>query len=220
MTLQTRSGEARRRIVLTASATGLVVACTIVGQQRVHALHGAPRLVPANIQVPVGNREFLEAHGVGTQNYLCLPAGSAFAWTFVGPQATLFNHRDLQDITHFLSPNAAEAGQARATWQHSRDTSAVWAQPIQSSSDPAFVAASAIPWLLLQEVGAAEGSSGGRELTDTTYVQRLNTSGGVAPATGCVEAADVGRRAFVPYEADYVFYKNRERRTSPKRHLN
>jgi hypothetical protein len=40
-------------------------------------------------------------------------------------------------------------------------------------------------------------------------VQRVNTSGGIAPAAdGCARAADIGRRALVPYTADYVFYRN------------
>jgi len=39
--------------------------------------------------------------------------------------------------------------------------------------------------------------------------QRVNTTGGVAPSTGCESQADVGHRAFVPYTADYVFFKTR-----------
>lgn len=34
----------------------------------------------------------------------------------------------------------------------------------------------------------------------------LNTSGGVAPSTGCSQLANVGAKAFVPYKADYLFY--------------
>jgi Protein of unknown function (DUF3455) len=43
-------------------------------------------------------------------------------------------------------------------------------------------------------------------LTEITFIQRVNTSGGVAPSTGCAESADVGSKAFVPYTADYFFY--------------
>jgi Protein of unknown function (DUF3455) len=38
----------------------------------------------------------------------------------------------------------------------------------------------------------------------TTFIQRVNTVGGKAPASGC---PSLGARTFVPYEADYVFYK-------------
>jgi hypothetical protein len=40
----------------------------------------------------------------------------------------------------------------------------------------------------------------------TTFIQRVNTVGGLAPSTGCANAADVGKKAFVPYTADYFFF--------------
>ena len=49
----------------------------------------------------------------------------------------------------------------RATWQDSRDTSAVWAKAIQTSSDPNFVKPGAIPWLLLEVVGLEHGPTWG-----------------------------------------------------------
>jgi hypothetical protein len=167
-----------------------------------------PPPVPDNIRVPAGHKAYLVGYAVGTQNYICLPSGSGFAWGFIGPQATLFRDDDEQVITHFLSPNPEENGMPRATWQHSKDTSAVWAVAIASSTDPAFVEPGAIPWLLLQVVGAEDGPTGGDKLSETTFIQRLDTSGGVAPSTGCALATDVGKRAFVPYTTDYFFYKN------------
>lgn len=161
-----------------------------------------PPTVPANLQVPQGNRAYLMAHAVGTQNYICLGAG--LAWTFIGPQATLFNEENEQALTHFLSANPIENGVARATWQHSRDTSAVWAQAIASSSDPDYVAPGAIPWLLLRVVGAQAGPTGGDKTSATTFIQRVNTVGGIAPAGEC---PSVGMRTLVPYAADYFFYK-------------
>jgi Protein of unknown function (DUF3455) len=182
--------------------------------------------VPANLQVPVGNKAYLEGHAMGTQDYICLPCpnaittatacpASGFAWAFYGPQATLFSVDDGDDrqiMTHFLSPNPAEAGKPRPTWQDSRDTSTVWANnsspPAQSSTDPAFVAAGAIPWLLLPMAGTQVGPTSGNRLTKTTFVQRLDTAGGVAPAAAtCASAADAGIKALVPYSADYFFYK-------------
>jgi hypothetical protein len=41
----------------------------------------------------------------------------------------------------------------------------------------------------------------------TTVIHRVNTSGGVAPASECMLTGDVGKTKFVPYTADYVFYK-------------
>ena len=192
-----------RRVLLTACATTLAVALTISPPQPAHADGVVPPPVPSNIQVAAGNKAFLEGHAVGTQNYICLPAG----WTLFGPQATLFDDDDKQIITHFLSANPVEVGTLRATWQHSRDTSAVWAMMIASSSDPAFVAPGAIPWLRLQVVGAQDGPTDGDRLTATTFIQRVNTSGGAAPSTGCTLSTDVGKKELVPYTADYVFYK-------------
>ena len=163
--------------------------------------------MPSDIQVGAGNKAFLAGHAIGAQDYICLPSSAGFAWTVFGPQATLFNGNNKQIITHFLSANPSEGGLPRATWQHSADTSTVWALAIATSSDPSFVAPGAIPWLLLQVVGAHDGPTGGHRLSATTLIQRLNTAGGVAPATGCNQAIDVGKKALVPYTADYFFYK-------------
>ena len=162
--------------------------------------------VPDDLEVPAGNALFLRAHAIGTQNYLCLPTDSGFGWALFGPQATLFKF-GRQIITHFLSPNPDEEDLPRATWQHSRDTSRIWASAVASSSDPDFVRFDAIPWLLLEVVGADQGPDGGDRLTETTFIQRIRTLGGLAPETGCDEAADVGARAFVPYRAVYLFYE-------------
>jgi Protein of unknown function (DUF3455) len=190
-----------------AYVAALAVAFTISLPQSAHADRVTPPPVPSNINVAAGKKAFLEGHAIGTQDYICLPSGAGFAWTFFGPQATLFDGPDKQVATHFLSPNPFESGTPRATWQHSKDTSTVWAVATASSSDPAFVAPGAIPWLLLQVVGAQQGPTGGDKLSGATFIHRLNTSGGVAPSTGCTVSTDVGKRALVPYTADYFLYR-------------
>jgi uncharacterized protein DUF3455 len=176
--------------------------------QAANADEVTPPPVPADIQVPAGNKAFLVGHAFGTQNYICLRSATRFAWTLFTPQATLLGDDDEQVITHFFSPNPSEDGTIRATWQHSQDTSTVWARVVHSpSSDPNFVEAGAVPWVLLQRAGVKEGPTGGDTLTATTFVQRLNTHGGVAPSTGCSSAEDVGDKAFMPYTADYFFYR-------------
>jgi hypothetical protein len=193
---------------MTASKRTIVACLGIVGLVSAAATAQAGHVnvpeVPANLEAPEGHRAFRMLHAVGTQNYICLAAG--LPWTFIGPQATLFNDEEEQALTHFLSPNPVENGVARATWQHSRDTSAAWAQAIASSTDPAFVTPGAIPWLLLQVVGSQEGPTGGDKFADTTFIQRVNTAGGSAPSATCPAA---GARAFVSYETDYVFYRER-----------
>jgi len=168
-----------------------------------------PPPVPSNIQVPEGNVAYLVGHAVGTQNYVCLPFEDGARFTLFTPQATLFNQDGEEIMTHYFGPNPAEGGTVRAAWQHSRDTSTVWGQvkPGNSSTDPEYVAPGAIAWLLVTIVGDQAGPTGGDKLTKTTFIQRLNTSGGVAPSTGCVSSTDVGNQAFVPYTTDYYFYK-------------
>lgn len=194
-----------RKIMPMACAVALLALASTAPPARADRLTPPP--APANIQVPAGNKAFLAAHAFGTQDYVCLPSGSGFAWTFFGPQATLFNRHRQQVVTHFLSPNPFESATSRVTWQHSQDTSTVWGKAAESSGDPAFVAPGAIPWLLVQVVGAQDGPTGGNRLTPTTFIQRLNTAGGSVPLTGCSAATDVGKKALVPYSADYLFYK-------------
>jgi len=167
-----------------------------------------PLRVPASLEVQPGHEAFLVGHATGTQNYVCLPSGSGFAWSLFTPAATLFDDDHHPIGTHYFGPNPTEDGTIRAAWESARDASLVWGRAIQSSTDPEFVEEGAIPWLLVnvKDVGAREGPTGGRDFTNTTFIQRVNTHGGAAPATGCGQSADVGHRAFVPYTADYVFY--------------
>ena len=199
-----------RHFFIVASVTVLALPATAVLPQA-RGRHIATPPVPPAIKVEAGHKPFLVGRAVGTQNYVCLPSSSGFGWALFGPQATLFDDNDRQRLTHFLSANPDEAGVLRATWQHSSDTSRVWARAISSSSDPAFVGPGAIPWLLLEVAGTEDGPTGGSKLTATTFIQRLNTAGGTAPSTGCSTSTDVGRRTDVPYTADYFFYRDRDR---------
>lgn len=164
--------------------------------------------IPAELTVEDGNVAYLQTHAVGTQNYICLPNGTAVAWKLFGPQATLYPPMmPLQVATHFLSANPEEFGLPRPTWQHSFDGSTVWARAIQPSTDSNYVEAGAIPWLLLVKVGTADGPTGGAQLSQTTFIHRVNTHGGAAPSIGCTSAAQIGSVVLVPYSTDYVFYR-------------
>ncbi len=198
-----------RRILLIACATALAVAFTVGLPQPAHADHVTPPKVPDRL-VPTGATAFLVGHAVGTQNYVCLPSGAGFRFVLFTPEATLFGDNEKQVITHYFSPNPDEDGTPiRATWQDSHDTSTVWASATQmatNADEPQFVQAGAVAWLLLQVVGSQSGPIGSNKLAPTTFIQRVNTSGGLAPLTGCDSLADVGHEAFVPYTADYFFY--------------
>lgn len=189
----------------------LILVSAIALPQGAHAQRRerpAPPPVPDAIQVPPGYKPYLAAHAIGTQGYVCVAVGSVFSWTPFGPQATLFNEESQQILTHFLSPTPYSQV-LNPTWQHSRDSSVVWGQMIRSSADPNFVAPGAIPWLLLEAVVVGDGPTGGDKLTATRFIQRLNTVDGMAPSTGCARPEDIKKRALVPYEADYFFYKEK-----------
>ena len=175
------------------------------------AQHGGPievPNVPDNLTIPEGNVAFLQTSAYGTQNYMCLPNATGVAWKLVGPQATLYPpSAPMQVATHFLSPNPEEQGLPRPTWMDSRDGSAVWGRVVQPSTDSNYVAPGAIPWLKLERAGAADGPIGAGLLSRTTFIHRVNTQGGVAPATGCSATAQIGAVALVPYSTDYFFYR-------------
>jgi hypothetical protein len=205
----------------------LVFACAFGAVTFAAAQKVAPPTTPAKITPPVGNSAFLVGHALGTQGYVCLPKGTGASWTVNGarPEATLFEGLvglDRQIITHFLSldanpnqnaPNPLPFG--NVTWQSSIDSSKVWAKPLVSiaaGSDPSCPNTGAIACLLLQSIGSQEGPTGGKLLTKTTFIQRLNTKGGSAPAddAGCSAATDVGHQLLVPYSADYYFFRGAE----------
>lgn len=185
----------------------LATAFTLAFAQAIRA-DGIATPVPSNIEVPAGSKRLFTGHVIGTQNYICLPSGTGVRFTLFTPQATLFDDDGNPVATHYFSPDHVDNGVARATWQHVRDTSTVLAQaaPGEASSDREFVAPGAIPWVKLTVVQAKAGRHGGDTLTKTRFIQRVNTSGGAAPAAGCASTTDVGHQAFVPYTADYVFY--------------
>jgi len=191
--------------------TGLGMALMFTLPGAAYAQTVTPPSVPHGLEVEAPNEAFLLGRGKGTQNYVCQPVDTPsaslalghVAWTLFTPEATLFSDQDEQLITHFSSPNPDEGGSVRVSWQDSRDTSAVWARAVAAVT----VNPNAIPWVLLKVVGQRVGPTGGGNLFGTTFLQRVNTVGGLAPATGCDGLTDVGSKRFVPYTADYFFYR-------------
>lgn len=167
--------------------------------------------VPAGLDVPAGHVPFLVTHAAGTQNYICQSTPGGVAWRLFGPEATLFHVASgslrQQIATHFLSANPEEGGLNRPTWQHSIDSSRVWGRAVATSIDPAFVRPDAIAWLKVEVVGAAAGPIGGGFLSQATFIQRVNTVGGLPDPSTCTDPSRIGTTVLVPYETDYVFYR-------------
>jgi hypothetical protein len=151
----------------------------------------------------------------GVQAYVCTApasAGAAPAWVLKAPHAVLSEGKETA-ATHFsgpapLPPVAAKtpapastapaaAPAAAPTWQ-ALDGSRFTGARVASAAAPD---GKSIPWLLLRSTS----SVGPGLFGDVTWVQRLDTDGGAAPASGC-DAAHLGAEVLVPYRADYFFY--------------
>ncbi len=147
--------------------------------------------VPDTIQVEAGNKVFLVGHAVGVQIYSCTDGASGPRWTFGGPRADVYGENGKLVMTHFGGP----------TWQ-ARDGSKV----VGSRVDGVTVDPTAIPWLLLSAAPTTAGPDGDR-LTSTTFIQRINTTGGVEPPAAECNASTAGTTEEVAYTADYYFWK-------------
>ncbi|GIE82349.1 hypothetical protein Aph02nite_82990 [Actinoplanes philippinensis] len=146
---------------------------------------GVP-LIAKEIRPPAGSK-LVGAYIVvsGTQTYTCaVPEGAAtgvFTGTPSVPEAQLIGTGGR--IHHFGGP----------TWQSLRDGSLVTA-----SRAAGVNVDGAIPELLLK----VETHSGKGVLSRADYINRLRTSGGVAPSGSCT----AGQKASVPYGSIYVFW--------------
>jgi uncharacterized protein (TIGR03118 family) len=138
--------------------------------------------VPAEIAVPVGNKVYFHGFGRGVQIY----TWTGSTWGPAVPDATLFDAEGNVVATHFAGP----------TWQ-SIDGSSVVGAVVPPT---VIVDSNAIPWLLLRAVT----TNGPGVFADTSYIHRVNTTGGKAPSA---DGAAVGQVARVPYTADYFFYR-------------
>ena len=136
-----------------------------------------------HLQVPAGNRLFLRVFAEGVQIY----SWNGTSWVFVAPEADLFADAGGAGLVgiHYAGP----------TWESLSGSKVVGAVDQRCT-----VSAADIQWLLLRAVSSdGPGMFGG-----VTYIQRLSTSGGVAPAA---LGTTVGQIARVPYTTEYYFYR-------------
>ena len=147
--------------------------------------------LPEPVRVPAGNKVAMVATGVGELTYECkAKAGdaAAFEWVLAGPVAKLMDAKTQKEVGKYY---------AGPTWE-SVDGSKLTGKQVAVA--PA--AAGNIPMQLVK----AEPAMGNGAMTGITYVQRVNTKGGVAPPEACTSTV-AGSKKMVPYQADYVFYK-------------
>jgi hypothetical protein len=156
------------------------------------SLDECPAGVPATLAPPATESLKTKLSAVGVQIYICNGTlAGTYGWTLLAPQANLFNDDGKFVGTHFIGP----------TWQ-SNDGSSVLGTKVAGAT----VDASAVPWLLVK--GVSHAAEEGR-LSDVSYVQRLSTVGGLAPADVCDATHNLGTIVQVPYSADYFFYETK-----------
>lgn len=175
----------RRTLV---GAAAVLTAVVTLAAPAVAAL--SPPQVPPSLAVPAGNVVYLVGHARGYQIYTCQAQDGGYAWVLQAPWAGLFDDAGNPVAVHYAGPSWTAA-----------DGSTVVGARVASAPAPS---GTAVAWLLLRATSTS-GPAGGT-FTVTTYIQRVNTTGGLAPATGC-DAEHAGATAAVPYTADYYFYR-------------
>jgi len=180
---------------MTARTFGLFAAAALVAGCATHPAPppaiAAPADVPAALQPAAGQEPFLELHASGVQVYECAApaeAPAAWAWQFKGPEATLTDAKGAVVGRHFGGPSWA-----------SGDGATIVGKVAASAPSPER---GSIPWLLL----TIKSHEGAGLLAATSSVQRLDTEGGVAPASAC-GAANAHQVERVGYTATYVFWR-------------
>lgn len=133
------------------------------------------------LRAPAGNKVAFHAYAEGVQIWRW---GGA-SWEFVKPEAVLYDNDDEIVGIHYGGP----------TWESNSGSYVVATLHERATPHP-----DAIPWLLLKAVA----SDGPGIFDGVTFIQRVNTVGGTAPA----EPGDIlGEEVRVPYAADYYFYR-------------
>lgn len=187
MTTHTSSRRAGR-VLLSTSLIFAMGACSSL----MPATPFSQQPLPAAVKVPAGHAVALETVGIGTITYECRAKADNKAvteWVFVGPAAELRDRRG-RVIGRYYGPPA--------TWE-SQDGSRITGTQVA-------IAPAETGNIPLQLVKANASPTPG-VMANLSYIQRVATRGGVAPASEC-SAATVGKREVVHYQADYIFWKS------------
>lgn len=151
--------------------------------------------VPEIIAVPAGNRVIWHAYATGVQIYQVQQSTTdpnLYLWVFIAPSATLFSDAGFtKEVgSHYAGP----------TWEVTtgrKNGEFVIGVKLQGITQDV----TAVSWLLLQAVPNTDPNY----FSEVTYIQRINTAGGLAPATGA-DADHLGEQAEIPYTAEYYFF--------------
>ena len=147
--------------------------------------------LPDAVKVPAGHKVAMETVGVGQITYQCRAdkeMAGKFAWVFAGPDAKLLDRSGKQVGKYYGPP---------ATWE-SNDGSKITATQLAVAPH----GADNIPLQLVK----ANPAMGQGMMQGVSYIQRVNTQGGIAPKAACF-SENVGQSLVVGYTADYIFWR-------------
>ena len=152
----------------------------------------APMVDPA-ITVPNGHQLVMSALGSGDLTYECKAKAAmpdTFEWSFVGPVAGLTDKNGIAVGKYYGGP----------TWESNDGSRVTGKQLAVVPGNPG-----SIPLQLVKTNGGT-GTGAMGAMSDISYIQRLNTVGGIAPTDNCSND-NLGAKKMVKYQADYLFYK-------------
>jgi len=165
-------------------------------------------IVPPEIDVPDGVSLLGGYHGSGYQVYTCIPLTAVMSdvvvsGTWVSTSvAVLYD----DDCSPAISHSYTATLPLRPTWTSLDDGSSVVATRETAAAAPADGSSSgAVTWVRFRAVANSLAGL----LANVTYIQRVDTVGGVGPAGACDPASDAGTVLTVPYSATYYFYTGR-----------
>lgn len=166
-----------------------LIALACLAAAAVAATPGRPD-VPEAIKAPAAEQVVLVAHAGGSQIYVCGKGDDGKPqWTLKAPEAQLRDVKGALIGHHSAGP----------TWKHLDGSSVTGKLTAKAPSpDP-----NSIPWLLVT-VTSHEGNG---VLTRVTSIQRINTRGGAAPPAAKCDPSKPTAETWVPYSADYYFYR-------------
>jgi len=173
--------------VLAAAISLAACAGTGMNKSMVYSQAGLPDAV----MVPAGHRVALETVGAGDITYECRAKANApgqHEWVFVGPDAKLMDRSGKQIGQYFGPP---------ATWESMDGSKLTGAQVAVAPNGNGN-----IPYQLVK----ANPAMGNGAMQGVSYIQRVATRGGTAPAMAC-GASSMGQKQVVQYQADYIFYR-------------
>ena len=173
------------------AALGLSACSSMGGGQMASMPPFSQAALPDVVKVPAGNRVAMETIGAGDITYECRAKkdmADQFEWVFVGPDAALTDRTGKRIGRYFGPP---------ATWESMDGSKVTGAQLAVSPAGAAN-----IPLQLVK----ANPAMGAGSMQGVTYIQRVATQGGVAPAATCA-ASSMGQKQIVKYQADYIFWR-------------